>query len=137
MVDGESQHVESGSADAVLEVLHTALREIMIETGHKSSGLARPSRTGAAAASQPVTVPIAAAHSASTGGKTGHVVSPSVPTSTGQMQCKPLEAAGEADESTQPDDMLLSRTKANFIEFVLERMLFGVMQEVLAGDTEL
>jgi hypothetical protein len=39
---------------------------------------------------------------------------------------------GEADGIPATDDLPLSRTQANFIEYVLERMLFGVMQEVVS-----
>jgi hypothetical protein len=47
-----------------------------------------------------------------------------------------LDLQGEADGVPVPDDAMLSRAKANFIEYVLERMLFGAMQEFVATDTD-
>lgn len=139
MPGSESKHVASGG-DAVFEVLHTALREIMMETGLNTAVRSRAGATEAAAASQMVTAP-SETHHASSMEMGVHAASflhpPRSEMVDEQTQGTQVEAQGEADGITAPDDALLSRTKANFMEYVLERMLFGVMQEVVAADTEL
>lgn len=61
----------------------------------------------------------------------------SFPRRTEQAMSTKLKSHVETDNSQTPDDALLNRTQANFIEYVLERMLFGVMQELVAGDDDM
>jgi hypothetical protein len=125
----------------VLEVLHTALREIMMDIGQKDGGLARSGPKEAAAAScQTVAGPQLSSSNAKEdviSVQQGVHASSSFPAEAEQTQCTQLELVGEVDGGNVPDDAMLSRTKANFIEFVLERMMFGMMQEIVAGATEI
>lgn len=127
--DGDPSHAANG-ADAVLEVLHMALREVMMEAGQKGTGLPRSGPAD-------VSVPSASCKVGAVVG--GNPTSFSFPQKAGTVKktlCTQLEANGEEAGVTVADDAPMRRTEANFTEYVLERMLFGVMQEVVAGETE-
>ena len=131
--DGASSDVANG-ADAVREVLQTALQEILMEFGQNGTSRSRSGRTDSVAFGQLVGGPSSCRESGAVVG--GNATSFSFPPRAEKGTRTRLETQGEESGATAADEAPLSRTKANFMEFVLERMLFGVMQEVVAGDTE-
>lgn len=143
----EAETVGSGAAQCVFEIMHDALREVIATLLEESDlapantsmpaeakqlcgstvpcpapGQSVPGQQGASAE------PACAAPQPSTEGVKAHASPVSAPAAAGQE-------AGGVDE---PDLEVLGKLvdmphAASFVEYVFERMIFGLMQELLAS----